>query len=586
MFKHFQIIIILIFAVIAGSIILISISGYKSIDARSGTSEQVFHTQLVLNNVEQISALSKDLFSESAGYYFTGDSTFLVSYGLTESRLSAQMANVRILTRDNPIQQSQLELLEDTIDKSMAYCDNLVNLKKEEKPLPSGLAGLYEERKGLRTSLDNTISHVRSEENRLLKIWEDANNRTTERSVFLFYALIGFVILLLFTSLLLVLYQYARQQRAEKRLRANDAQFHQMIDNIRDYAIYLMDKDGILMNWYAGAERIKGYSKGEIIGKSFTIFYTEEDIQNKVPEHNLLMAKLNGSCETQGWRIRKDGSRFWADIIISAIYNEDGEITGFAKVSRDYTLHKMAEDDIKAALEKEKELSTMKSNFVSMASHEFRTPLSSMLLSTSLIEQYKTTEQQEKREKHIRMIKSSIQNMTSILDEFLSLEKIEERKIEAKFQAFNLKNLSIRIRNETLMNSKPGQSIEYAYKGKENVVSDPVLIENIVTNLLSNAVKYSPEDSDIELDIDVSDHLISFRIKDNGMGIPKEDQKHLFERFFRASNVTHVQGTGLGLHIVKRYAEMMEGTIQARSELDKGTEFIVKLKTREENLEV
>lgn len=237
-----------------------------------------------------------------------------------------------------------------------------------------------------------------------------------------------------------------------------------------------------------------------------------------------------------------------------------------------------SKEELSQALNKEKELSDLKSRFVSMASHEFRTPLSTILSSASLVAKYTQTEEQEKRDKHIQRIKSSVHNLTDILNEFLSIGKIEDGKIITHYSNFNVKELITNICNELQGIAKKSQEIIYKHDGNTNVCLDITLLRNIFINLLSNAIKFSPEGGSIEVGSAITDSDIVFTVKDGGMGISQEDQEHLFERFFRAKNATNIQGTGLGLHIVGKYVELMEGRIECKSELEKGTTFIISFK--------
>ncbi len=239
----------------------------------------------------------------------------------------------------------------------------------------------------------------------------------------------------------------------------------------------------------------------------------------------------------------------------------------------------VSKDELTKALSKEKELSDLKSRFVSMASHEFRTPLSTILSSASLVAKYTEADEQEKRNKHIQRIKSSVNNLTGLLNEFLSIGKIEDGKITAHNTDFNIKELITLLCSEMESIAKPGQQIINRHTGNETVFLDPSLLRNIMTNLLSNAIKFSSESGIIEVESFVSAKEIVLQVKDNGLGISKDDQVHLFERFFRGTNVTNIQGTGLGLHIVGKYIEIMEGEIEFESELEKGTKFIITLKT-------
>jgi signal transduction histidine kinase len=218
----------------------------------------------------------------------------------------------------------------------------------------------------------------------------------------------------------------------------------------------------------------------------------------------------------------------------------------------------------------------MKSRFVSMASHEFRTPLSTILSSASLVAKYTQAEEQEKRDKHIQRIKSSVNNLTDILNEFLSLGKIEDGKIIASPVSCNLKELLEGIAAEMQAHAKSGQEIIFSYTGNEMAYLDASLLRNAVINLLSNAIKFSPENKAIQLTGISEDNQLTISVKDNGIGISEEDQQHLFERFFRANNAVNIQGTGLGLHIVAKYIELLGGEIEYASELEKGTEFVIK----------
>lgn len=235
-----------------------------------------------------------------------------------------------------------------------------------------------------------------------------------------------------------------------------------------------------------------------------------------------------------------------------------------------------SKNEIAKALSKEKELSDLKGRFVSMASHEFRTPLSTILSSASLLAKYTEGTEQEKRDKHIQRIKSSVNNLIDILNEFLSIGKIEDGKVVAHYNDFNIREMITTLCNEMQGIAKQGQRINYQHTGDETVHLDATLLRNVIINLLSNAIKFSPEGGIISISSSLTAKEITLKVKDSGIGISAEDQEHLFERFFRGANVTNIQGTGLGLHIVGKYIELMNGQIDFSSELENGTEFIIK----------
>lgn len=281
-------------------------------------------------------------------------------------------------------------------------------------------------------------------------------------------------------------------------------------------------------------------------------------VEEKLSEQRLTLAEVNRKME---------------------MLNEDLEQKVKARTdSLEHALKELedSKNEVSAALGKEKELGEMKSAFVSMASHEFRTPLSTILSSVSLLAKYKLTEDQEKRDKHIQRIKSSVINLNNILNEFLSLGKMQEGKIRAAFSDFDIKKLIYDQCNEMSGIFKPGQKIDFVHTGRTVVSLDQNFFKNILINLLSNAAKFSEENKTIYIRTSVTDGMLRFSIRDEGMGISEKDQKQLFAIFFRGDNAAHTPGTGLGLHIVKKYTEMMKGEIELKSTIGEGTE--IKLK--------
>lgn len=235
---------------------------------------------------------------------------------------------------------------------------------------------------------------------------------------------------------------------------------------------------------------------------------------------------------------------------------------------------KKAEQEILKSLGKEKELGELKSRFVSIASHEFRTPLTTILSSANLIQKYVTEDQQDSREKHVDRIKNSVRNLTAILNDFLSLEKLESgfQKVECTY--FNLDELIQELQDD--MTLKLGQNISYKQNGI-SITSDKHILKNILINLLSNASKYSGEHKEIKIGVEKTSDLVMISIIDYGIGIPESEQKNMFDRFFRAGNVTNIQGTGLGLNIVKKYAALLGGEVIFHSEEGEGSTFKVSL---------
>ena len=386
------------------------------------------------------------------------------------------------------------------------------------------------------------------------------------------------------------------------------------LDALFEYAtegILIADSKGCIVRINPSAERMFGYNKGELLEKKIEILIPDKltskhefhrDKYNERPHPR----SMGGGVELFGKR--KNGSELPVEISLSP-YNNGTEkfviafivdITERKKVEeriknysidleqqvKDRTLIlqdavnqlEQTKEELKVALEKEKELNDMKWRFVSMASHEFRTPLATILSSLSLVNKYTEQENEEKRSKHILRIKSSVNNMTDILNDFLSLSKLEEGKIAYDPEQFDLKKLVEDIVQDMQGIAKSAQYIKYIHNGDDSMVNqDKKLVKHIFFNLISNAIKFSNENGIIEVVTDTTSNPITITVKDHGIGISEEDKKHLFERFFRGKNATNIQGTGLGLNIVLKYIELMKGEINLESNLDTGTTFYITL---------
>ncbi|MES1223298.1 MAG: PAS domain-containing sensor histidine kinase [Bacteroidota bacterium] len=236
-----------------------------------------------------------------------------------------------------------------------------------------------------------------------------------------------------------------------------------------------------------------------------------------------------------------------------------------------------SQSELSDALDKEKQLNEIKGRFVSMASHEFRTPLSTVLSSASLLTKYVANGDPEKQYRHIDKIKNSVKHLNDILEDFLSLGKLDEGRIEPHISNFDLQECIHDTIEEVNALLKKDQHIEHIHSGSLTITSDKKLLRNVIINLCSNAIKFSGEGSKIFISSDNSGNNTVISVKDNGIGIGEEDQKHLFTTFFRGVNATNIEGTGLGLHIVKRYLDLLGGTVELSSQLHKGTTITISI---------
>ncbi len=239
------------------------------------------------------------------------------------------------------------------------------------------------------------------------------------------------------------------------------------------------------------------------------------------------------------------------------------------------------EAEMQGALRTERELGELKSRFLSTASHEFRTPLSSILSSAEILDMYAQKAGNEKFIKHVIRIKSSVNQLTGILNDFLSISKLEEGKVKPHLEVFDFDTFCHETFDEIKGLRKKGQKFSHLYPTIGVVMTDKKLLKNILFNLVSNAIKYSSEGANIECNAQILGDKMSISIRDYGIGIPQQDQSHLFTNFFRASNAENIQGTGLGLAIVKRYVELLQGQILCKSTEGQGTEFVFTIQLKQ-----
>ena len=369
--------------------------------------------------------------------------------------------------------------------------------------------------------------------------------------------------------------------------------FQKAILNHAGACIIATDTHGVVQLFNSTAEEYLGYSKSEVIDQVNVVqFHLASEIQAKAaafsreigktvtPDFNVLSAKsMDDLPNEHEWTyVRKNGTTFTVSLNVTTLRDAQNSISGFLGVAVDISEIKKYQNSLQVALEKEKQLGDLKSRFVTMASHEFRTPLSTILSSVSLIDKYTSVEDLEKREKHVKRIKSAVGNMKDILEDFLSLGKMEEGKIQLNPELLapaELRDELEAVIQEMQRLTKPSQQITHTFTVTEDCNVDRKMLRHIMTNLISNAIKFSPEGSSVDVSCENKKNELAFTIQDTGIGISEADQKHLFERFFRAENASNIQGTGLGLHIISRYLDLVNGHIELASKLNKGSTFIV-----------
>ena len=357
-----------------------------------------------------------------------------------------------------------------------------------------------------------------------------------------------------------------------------------MVDSVRDYAIFMLDPNGHVASWNRGAQRIKGYTADEIIGQHFSVFYPPEDVASDKPGMELRVSRKEGRFEDEGIRVRKDGSVFWANVILTAVRDEEGTLVGFAKVTRDLTERRAAEAKAIADARRLAEVETAnstKSEFLAAMSHELRTPLNAIggyaeLLALGLGGPV-TPEQTE----YIERIRKSQQHLLGIISDVLNFTRIE-----AGHLTYELGPIPLR---EVIESVTPMVERQTAAKGLELktelpsqqcvALGDRTRVDQIVLNLLSNAIKFTPSGGTITVKCTVTDKVASIAVTDTGRGIPPQKQESIFEPFVqlgRSLSSSH-EGVGLGLSISRDLARAMRGDLTVSSRLGEGSTFTLVL---------
>ncbi len=359
-----------------------------------------------------------------------------------------------------------------------------------------------------------------------------------------------------------------------------------LVESVEDYAIFLMDPQGYIMTWNKGAELNKGYKDTEIIGKHFSSFYLQHDIDNKKPERELEIAEKIGRIEDEDWRVRKDGTQFWANVIITALRSSDGELIGFAKVTRDLTERKQQEDslrDTNILLKKKQEelqqLNASKDEFISLASHQLRTPATAVKQLLGLLIEGLHGDLPTDQLTIIQKAYESNERQISLVNSLLKVAQLDAGKTTLQKVPTVIDKLIRDIideQSDTI--AKRNQTIIYQNSMLSTSTNiDTKYFRMAIENLIDNASKYTHRNGEIIVSVTSRDDTIVITIKDNGVGIDKKDFGRLFEKFNRIPNdlSQKVSGSGLGLYWVKEIISMHGGAIRVESALGKGTKFAV-----------
>jgi PAS domain S-box-containing protein len=378
------------------------------------------------------------------------------------------------------------------------------------------------------------------------------------------------------------------RKRGEESLRLSEERFRLLVGSVSDYAIFMLDVDGHVMSWNLGAERLKGYRADEIVGRHFALFYADEDQRAGRPAHQLSTALAEGRAEDEGWRIRKDGTRFWANVVITALRSSDGKLVGFGKVTRDLTQRKRAEDALRGVLERERdatarmrELDEARRELVAIVAHDVRAPINVLGGLVELLRDDWPSMTDADRDDLLRRIGARARSVGALVDDVLDVVRLESGELDVDVRATDLVAATRRAIDD-LGDEGTRVQLQVAEGAPTLVWADDQRVWQVLVNLLTNALRFSDADQPVSVIVRGRGHELLVTVEDHGPGVPEADQVNIFERFSRIPSADgRLPGSGLGLYICRRVVEALGGAIWVESAPGGGAAFSFTLPTVE-----
>jgi hypothetical protein len=376
----------------------------------------------------------------------------------------------------------------------------------------------------------------------------------------------------------------------------SDEQYRLIVQSIKDYAVFMLDPEGRILSWNEGARLIKGYTASEILGRSFETFYPKDAVEDGFPKRELKEAARVGRFEDEGWRIRKDGSRFWANVVITAVRDPDGKLVGFAKVTRDLTSRRLAEEQarqlaaeqaahaeaarrneelhqlngqLESALALAERSTRIRDEVLAVVAHDLRSPVHTILGAAGVVEIIKTG---QAHDRHVHMIKRAAHRMERLISDLLDVASIEGGTLSVQSGPVDLGVIASEV-VELLEGQARDRRISVSNEiepGIPVVMGDHDRLVQVLSNLLGNAIKFTPEGGSVRVRVSRTGDQVVASVADTGIGIKPADLPHVFERFWRADG-SSTKGAGLGLSIARGIVEAHGGKIWAESKLGVGT---------------
>ncbi len=609
------------FAVAALLLIIVGVLAFISFRKLNANIQWVDHTHLVIENLENVLLLLDEAETGQRGFIITGRNEYLEPYNTALAGIDQRIQTVRRLTRDNPRQQARLDQLTGLVKSKTAELQKIIALRKG----PGGLQAAITEvktNKGKRIMDEiRAVVGQMEEEERALLAQRTRVVRASDRMTLLVIA-VGISACVIFLALLAValtrsiavplarltaaaeqiaagnmhteipllrrhdeigvLQQGFRnmQQRVQERtaaleasneaLRQSEERLRLMIDSVKDYAIITLDPDGLITSWNVGAERIKGYRPDEILGKSFAVLYLPEDVAAGKPQTELQQALANGRFEEEWWRVRKDGSRFWASVVITPFYAEDGTLLGLVKITRDMSERRRAEEESQALnadlLRRTAELETSNKElegFSYSVAHDLRSPLRSLDGFSQYLLAHTADRLQPQEQEYLQRMRKAAQRMGHLIDDLLNLARIS--RMPMKITSVDLSVRQQPSRSELRKRDPDRQAVCEITPGII-VQADRELLQIALAHLLDNAWKFTGTRNEalIVVGMQREDNIPVYFVRDNGVGFDMAYSDTLFKPFHRLHTEEEFPGTGIGLALVQRIIQRHGGRIWAK----------------------
>jgi PAS domain S-box-containing protein len=531
------------------------------------TNAWVIHTHEVIETATNLKFSVSDAGSEINQSIYTKNILHLPHFLNMFATVNNTMAALKKLTADNSVQQYNIDKLKPLVQQRVTILQEILTTDSDKSKQLDLILSSYSKRLELRKEINFYANKIIQQEQDLLQHRTSAFQHDVAKNnlIFMIIALLSEGLLVL--SLILLNHYLTKRDIAEFKNAENEQRLRLIIDSTRDYAIIMLNPEGIVTTWSVGAEKIKGYKADEIIGKHFSIFYTKKDLAEHHIDKELEIAREEGRFEEEGWRVRKNGTQYLANVVITPLRDPKGNLVGYGKITRDLT--------------ERKEIEKMKNEFVSVVSHELRTPITSIRGALGLILGGTVGEFSEKAKKLLEIANHNCERLQLLINDILDIEKIESDKMNFDLKTVDLNLLVAEgIASNRLYGEKYGIEINLLKSDASVLVRvDTDRLIQVLTNLLSNSIKFSSKNDPVVVAVTEENGYARVAVTNQGRGISKEFQSRIFQKFSQAdsSDTRSKDGSGLGLNISKAIIEKMGGTMHFTSTVSEGTTFYFEL---------